>query len=203
MKLNIADLPTRDRYKLMIGSILPRPIAWVSTMDEAGNLNLAPFSFFTAVCSNPMTVLFSSGYHAGGRKKDTWRNAELLGEFVVNFTNEETSEAMNRSATELSPGESEFAFAGVTPAASSLVRVPRVTEAPVAYECRLQQIVEIGDANGGGASIFGEVVAVHVRDDLYENGRIDLAGLKPIGRLSGNNYTRVNDIFTMKRLPRP
>ena len=85
----------------------------------------------------------------------------------------------------------------------ALVRVPRVAEAPVAYECKLQQIVEIGNANGGGASIFGEVVAVHVRDDLYENGRIDLAGLKPIGRLSGNNYTRVNNIFTMKRLPRP
>lgn len=200
MILNTNDLAFKDRYKLMIGSILPRPIAWVSTMDAAGNLNLAPFSFFTAVCSNPMTVIFCSGYHAGGRKKDTWHNIEQMGEFVVNFTNEETAEAMNRSATELPPGESEFQWAGVTAATSSQIQVPRVAEAPIAYECKLQQIVEVGNAKGGGATIFGEVVAIYIREGLYENGRIDLEQFQPIGRLAGASYTRVNQPFDMVRL---
>ncbi len=204
MILTPDELTHRDRYKLIIGSMLPRPIAWVSSMDLAGNLNLAPFSYFTAVCPTPMTLLFCPGVHAYNReRKDTWRNIEQLPEFVINMTNEETADRMNLSATTLPYGQSEFEWAGVTPAASETIRVPRVAEAPIAFECKLQQIVVVSDQPGGGAAVFGEVQCVHVRDDLIEDGRIDLEAYGPIGRLAGNAYTRVRDPFTMERVPPP
>ena len=203
MQLNPQELPYKDRYKLMIGSIVPRPIAWVSTMDNEGRLNLAPFSYFTGVCSKPLTLLFCVGLHPNGEKKDTRLNIEQMGEFVVNMTNEETAVAMNRSATILPRGQSEFEWAGVTPLPSQKVRVPRVAESPISFECKLQQMVVVSEEVGGGAAIFGEVVCIHVRDDLWENGRINLERYKPIGRLAGAGYTRVNDLFDMQRLPPP
>ncbi len=199
MIINPDDLDNRGRYKLVIGSILPRPIAWVSTMDEAGRLNLAPFSYFTAVCPTPMTLVFCPGVHPDGRVKDTWRNIEGVPEFVVNITNEATAAQMNRCATLLPPGQSEFEWAGVTPAPSETIRVPRVAEAPIAFECVLDRIVVISDQPGGGAAIFGRVTCVHVRDDIYDNGRIDLEALRPIGRLAGDSYTRTSDVFHMQR----
>ncbi len=204
MIINPADLENKERYKLMIGSIVPRPIAWVSSMDRAGNLNLAPFSYFTAVCTNPMTMLFCPGWSSvRHRRKDTWINIEQTGEFVINITNEDTKEAMNLSATEFEHGVNEFAWAGVTPAPSTWVAVPRVAEAPISFECTLQQIVVVHDGPGGGAAVFGEVVAVHVRDDLYENGRILPDKLRPIGRLAGTTYAHINDLFDMQRVPPP
>ena len=197
------DLANKERYKLIIGAVLPRPIAWVSSMDAEGNLNLAPFSYFTGVCPNPMTLLFCPGVHPWGAKKDTWRNIEQVPEFVINITNEETAEKMNRSATILPYGRSEFGWAGVTPAPSELIRVPRVAEAPISYECKLQRIVTVSDQPGGGAVVLGTVQCIHIRDDIYEDGYIDLAKLKPIGRLAGAGYTRVTDLFEMKRLPPP
>ena len=198
------ELAERDRYKILIGSILPRPIAWVSTMNTAGNLNLAPFSYFTVGATNPMTLIFCPqrvGKEA--RKKDTWLNIEKIPEFVINLTNEETAEQMNLTATVLPPGHSEFEWAGVTPAPSATISVPRVAEAPVAFECRLQQIVTIGEGTGGGAAIFGEVQCVHIRDDIYVDTYVKLEVLKPIGRLAGNGYTRITDIFNMIRQPPP
>lgn len=204
MILTPGELTNRERYKLIIGSMLPRPIAWVSSMDLDGNLNLAPFSYFTAVCSTPMTLVFCPGVHAHNReRKDTWRNIEQLPEFVINMTNEETAERMNLSATTLRYGQSEFEWAGVTPAPSETIRVPRVAEAPIAFECKLQQIVVISDQPGGGAAVFGDVQCIHVRDDLLQDGRIDLEAYGPIGRLAGNAYTRVRDPFIMDRVPPP
>ena len=110
---------------------------------------------------------------------------------------------MNRSATILPRGQSEFEWAGVTPLPSQKVRVPRVAESPISFECKLQQMVVVSEEVGGGAAIFGEVVCIHVRDDLWENGRINLERYKPIGRLAGAGYTRVNDLFDMQRLPPP
>lgn len=204
MELKPEDLSLRERYGFLIGSVLPRPIAWVSTMDESGVFNLAPFSYFTAVCSNPMTLLFcpAVGARSGG-KKDTLRNIEALGEFVINLTNFETAQAMNLSATELPPGVSEFEWAGVTPVPSVVVRPPRVAEAPFAFECVLRQIVRVSDVPGGGSAVFGEVRHLHVRDDVYRNGRIDLASYRPIGRLGGDGYCRVTDTFEMARVPAP
>jgi flavin reductase (DIM6/NTAB) family NADH-FMN oxidoreductase RutF len=195
------ELSNRDRYKLLIGSILPRPIAWVSTMDRMGRLNLAPFSYFTAVCPSPMTLLFCPGVHPDGRKKDTWANIEQVPEFVVNITNEDTAEKMNLTATLLPSEQSEFEWAGVTPTASETISVPRVVEAPIAFECVLDQIVVISDQPGGGATVIGRVQCVHLRDDLYQDGRIKTAVLKPIGRLAGDEYTRTGEVFHMKRVP--
>jgi flavin reductase (DIM6/NTAB) family NADH-FMN oxidoreductase RutF len=202
MILDIHTIPERDRYKLLIGAVVPRPIAWVSTMDAVGNLNVAPFSFFNAVCSVPMTLLFCVGVaDTRDGKKDTLRNIEAVPEFVINMTNEATASAMNLTATPLPPSQSEFEWAGLTPAPSTSIRVPRVAEAPIAFECRLQRIVTVSDQPEGGSVIFGEVQCIHLRDDLYANGRILLEGYQPIGRLGGNGYVRVTDTFEMARVP--
>lgn len=204
MILNVSELKPRDRYKLMISAVVPRPIAWVSTMDRQGNLNVAPFSYFTAVCNDPMTLLFCTGIPATrGGKKDTLRNIEQVQEFVINITNQETAEAMNLTATVLPPEQSEFEWAGLTAAPSQIVKVPRVAEAPVSFECRLQRIVTVNDQPGGGAVVFGEVQCIHVGDDLYQDGAISPEALKPIGRLGGAGYVRVTDTFEMQRVPPP
>ena len=204
MQLNLGELTNKDRYKLMIGAIVPRPIAWVSTIDAEGRPNLAPFSFFTAVCPNPMTLLFSPGWSdMRGRMKDTLVNIQAVPEFVINITDEATKEAMNLTATEFEAGVDEFGWAGVTPAPSQTIRVPRVAEAPIAFECKLQQIVMVHEGPGGGAAVFGEVQSIYVRDDLYENGRIPPEKLQPIGRLAGASYAHINDFFDMHRVPPP
>ena len=188
----------------MIGSIVPRPIAWVSTIDKAGKLNLAPFSYFTAVSTDPMTLLFCPGWSdLRGRMKDTLYNVREVGEFVVNIVDETTKEAMNLTATEFDADVSEFEWAKVTPAPSQTITVPRVAESPIAFECKLQQIVTIHEGPGGGAAVFGEVQSVYVRDDIYENGRILPERLKPIGRLAGSMYAHIEDFFSMDRVPPP
>ena len=198
------SLNNKDRYKLMIGAIVPRPIAWVSTVSVNGELNLAPFSYFTAVCTDPMTLLFCPGWSAlRGRNKDTQINIEQTGEFVINITNEATKEAMNLTATEFEADVDEFTWAGVTPAPSKTIQVPRVAEAPIAFECKLQQIVVVKEGVGGGTAVFGEVQAIHVRDDIYENGYILPEKLQPIGRLAGSTYAHINDLFEMHRVPPP
>ncbi len=198
------SLNNKDRYKLMIGAIVPRPIAWVSTISADGKLNLAPFSYFTAVCPDPMTLLFCPGWSSmRGRNKDTQHNIEQTGEFVINITNEATKEAMNLTATEFGADVDEFAWAGVTPAPSQTIQVPRVAEAPISFECKLQQMVVVKEGPGGGTAVFGEVQAIHVRDDIYENGYILPEKLQPIGRLAGSTYAHINDLFEMHRVPPP
>ena len=204
MLIDIHAIPERDRYKLLIGAVVPRPIAWVSTMDRSGNLNVAPFSFFNAVCSNPMTLMFSvATTETVDGKKDTLRNIEAVPEFVINMTDVATAAAMNLTATPLPAAQSEFDWAGLTPAPSKMIRVPRVAEAPIAFECTLQRIVTISDLPGGASVIFGEVQSIFVRDDLYANGRILLDAYQPIGRLGGNGYERVTNTFEMERVPAP
>lgn len=203
MLINPNNLSPRDRYKLTIGTVLPRPIAWVSSMDGQGRHNLAPFSYFNAVCATPLVLMFAVGLPDSGEKKDTLRNIEETREFVINLPNEETAEQMNLSATALPHGESEFEWAGVTPEPSQTIRVPRVAEAPVAFECTLNQIVTINDQPGGGSAIFGEVKHIYIRDDIYVDSYVLLDVLKPIGRLSGDSYTRTSDRFDLKRVPLP
>lgn len=202
MNFNPQEISQTERYKLCTGSILPRPIAWVSSMDEAGRLNVAPYSFFTVASTNPLILLFCPQLPAPHQPKDTLRNVQTVGEFVINLTNEETGAAMSRSAASLPYGESEFAYAGLTPAPSEVVRVPRVAEAPIAFECRLHHVVMLGrDEKGGGAVVFGEVQNIFVRDALYDAERhyILQEVFKPIGRLAGNGYVRVTDTFELKR----
>ena len=201
MEADPATLPWKSVYKLMIGSILPRPIGWISTADAAGRTNLAPFSFFNAVASRPPTVLFCPTireFDAG--PKDTLRNVRTTGEFVVNIVTEALAEAMNISSTEFPPEVDEFLAAGLTPAPSVVVAPPRVAESPIHFECRVHQIVELGAEPGAGAVVLGRIVHLHVDPSvLAGDDKIDLAALRPIGRLAGAGYCRVTDVFQMPR----
>lgn len=195
----------QDNYKLLIGSVLPRPIAFVSTISPEGKLNLAPFSFFTGVCSSPPTILFCPMVRGSdGHKKDTLLNIEATGEFVVNIVSEDIVSQMNQTAAEYPHGVNEFAESGLTPAPSVLIKPPRVLESPVSMECKLQQIVFVGDGGlGSGSVVLGTVVRFHVREDLYHSGRIDTALLKPVARLAGSAYCPVRDAFEVQRPVQP
>lgn len=201
MILDPSEIGPDASYKLAIGSVLPRAIAFVSSQSPAGVDNLAPFSFFTIVCANPLTIGFAPMRRGpAATKKDTLVNIEATGEFVVNVVDESFVEAMNLTSAEFEPDESEFDAAGLTRAPSELVKPYRVAESPVAMECKLNQVIHISDAPMGGSLVLGTVVRVHVRDDLYQNGRIDTAGWRPIGRMAGATYVRCQDTFD---LPRP
>lgn len=198
MQLDPRTMKQESTYKLLIGCVVPRPIAWVSTVGPDGVNNLAPFSFFMGVCQEPPTIAFSSGPRATNRK-DTVRNAEHTGDFVVNVVDDDLAEQMNLSSGEYPPEIDEFALTGLTPAPGVRVRAPRVAQAPINLECRVAQIIPVG--RGPHSLVLGEILYFHVRDDVYDaaSGRIDMARLKPVGRLAGQQYTHVHDIFQMKR----
>jgi len=192
--------PYKDIYKLLIGSVVPRPIALVSSLAADGVPNLAPFSFFNAVCSNPPIVLFSTVVRAGGHTKDTLRNVESTGEFVVNIVSEDFVEKMNACSGDYPPDVDEFIISGLTPVKSDIVRPARVKESRISMECRLERVVHFGDGQpGNGSTIFGEVVLFHVAGEVVDNFRIDPRVLKPVGRMGGPQYTRVSDIFDIAR----
>ncbi|MCE7947010.1 MAG: flavin reductase family protein [Chloroflexi bacterium CFX4] len=190
-------------YKLMIGSILPRPIGWISSVDAQGTPNLAPYSFFNAVCANPPTVLFCPMIRGmAGNHKDTLRNVRETGEFVVNIVSAPLAEAMNATAADFPPEVDEFEAVGLAKAPSVVVRPPRVAASLIHYECKVSQIVTVGEAAGGGSVVLGEVVHLHVDDKvLIGTDKIDLAVLQPIGRLAGSAYTHVTveSLFEMRR----
>ena len=189
-----------DIYKLMVGSILPRPIAFVSTVDLDGIRNLAPFSFFSAVCSSPPTLLFCPAVRSStGTMKDTLRNIAATGEFVVNIVSEDIVEQMNQTAAEVPPEVDEFELSGLTPLSSEVVKAPRVAESPVQMECKLRQIITISDQPGGGNIVIGEVVRFHVREDIVNDYRVDPNKLDAVGRMGGPTYSRTRDHFDLER----
>ncbi|XWX04529.1 flavin reductase family protein [Aggregatilineales bacterium SYSU G02658] len=194
-------LPWQSVYKIMTGAIVPRPIGWISTVDAHGVPNLAPYSFFNAVCSNPPTLLFCPAIRAKDReRKDTLKNVIATGEFVVNIVTESLAEAMNLTSGEYPPEVSEFDAAGLTPAPSVAVRAPRVAESPIHFECKLDQIITIGETPGGASIVVGRVVHIHVADEVFiAPDKIDVRALKPIGRLAGTTYSRTQDLFDLKR----
>ena len=203
MEIDPETMPWESIYKIMIGSIVPRPIAWVSTVNENGQPNLAPFSFFNAVCANPPHIVFSPTVRAtDGQPKDTLRNLRRTGEFVVNIVTEALAEAMNLTSTELPEEVDEFEYAGLEMAPSVAVRPPRVKLSPVNFECRVVQILDLGDEPGSGSLVVGRVVHLHVSDTvLLGTDKIDLMRLQPVGRLAGNSYCRVKDVFELIRPP--
>lgn len=203
MDIDPNNYPHQQVYKLFTATAVPRPIAWVSTISPAGRLNLAPFSFFTPVCSKPPTLLFCPGIRAGtGAPKDTYNNLKATGEFVVNFVTEALAEAMNITATELPPDVDEFQRAGLTPAPGKTVSVPHVAETPAYFECRVREIVTISEGVGGGYIVIGTVLLMHYDDSIFREGSyVDLAAFRPIGRLTGAGYCRVTDTFDLERLP--
>lgn len=206
--LNPANCDLRQIYKLMTGIIVPRPVALVSTVDRAGVVNLAPFSAFCGAGSNPPAVLFCPALRDGGEagpdlqpemRKDTLRNVEETGEFVVNVVSEAIAAAANETAAAVPPDVDEFQLAGLTPIPSLAVRPPRVAESPAQMECRLLQVIYVGRTPGAGVIVLGEVVRFHVRQELISDFRIDPAGLDAVGRMAGNTWVRTRDRIELAR----
>lgn len=188
-------------YKILIGSVVPRPIGWISTVNASGHPNLAPFSFFNVVCAKPPTVLFCPMIRStDGNTKDTLNNVKATGEFVVNIVSEELASQMVTTSVEIDAEVNEFELANLESEPSAVVKPPRVARSPIHFECKLTQIVEIGNNPGGGSVVIGEIVHLHVDERvLFDGDKIDLAALKPIGRLAGSEYVRVTDLFEMER----
>ena len=187
-------------YKLMVGVIVPRPIAFVSTISADGIRNLAPFSFFTGVSANPPVIAFSPMIRGrDGARKDTLRNIEATGEFVVNIVSEDFALQMNACSAEVAPDVDEFELSGLTALPADLVKPPRLAESRVNMECRLVQIVDVSLKPLGGSIVLGEVLRFHVADELIDDFRIDPDRLRAIGRMAGATYTRTTDRFEMAR----
>jgi flavin reductase (DIM6/NTAB) family NADH-FMN oxidoreductase RutF len=202
MLFDFADIAAEARYKLLVSTITPRPIAWVVSQDAAGVLNAAPFSFFNAFAGDPPVVGIGIGSHKPGRPKDSRANIGETGQFVVNLVSEETAKAMNVTAIEFDRGVNELTQAGLTTLPSIRVKPPRIAESPVSMECELMQIVDLGSSNG---LVLGRVLAMHIRDDAVIDATkyyIDTPKLKLIGRMHGRAwYARTSDLFEMPRIP--
>ena len=194
----IIDPNTFERFNAVLtGVIVPRPIAFVSTMSPDGEVNLAPYSFFNAVSYNH--VVFSSSRPVGNKSKDPLRNIEETGQFVVNIVVDPIADAMNATAAEYPEGVDEFEIAGLTHAPSQIVKPPRVAESPVNIECELDQVVQIGSGPHEHGLGIGKILLMHVSDDVIDGHRIDQAKLMATGRMAGNMYCRTNDRFEMVR----
>ncbi len=200
MKLDFSQLPPREVYRWLVGTILPRPIAWVSTVSAEGRANLAPFSFFQGVSSNPPMLMFVPANTRDGAKKDTLRNIEQVPEFVVNLVPFALAEQMNATAALLPYGESEFERFGIASAPAERVRPARVAAAPVSFECTLHSITRLGEGPLAANVVFGRILLAHVSDGVLDPGGLpDPAKLDLIGRLGGETYTRTTDRFDLKR----
>ena len=202
MEFDFAALSATDRYKLLVSTVVPRPIAWVVTLDGRGRPNAAPFSFFNAVSQDPPILAIGIGGRRPGDIKDTGNNIRETGEFVVNLVAAVNAEAMNVTAIEFGPEVNELAEAGLTPVPSVKVRPPRIAESPVAMECTLHSMIEFGPDR---ALVIGQVQAMHVRDDAVlnpERCHIDTPKLDLIGRMHGGGwYARTTERFDMPRIP--
>ena len=201
MKIDPSGLNNQDASHLLTDIVIPRPIAWISTLGQNGINNLAPFSAYGMVCSKPMLVGFSISTYRAGQKKDTLVNIEWNKEFVINLVTAELTDAMNATAPNFPPDISEFTKSGMTPVRSDLVKAPRVSESPVNMECRAIQILEFGEVPTQSRFVIGEVLRVHVRDDFYDQKTKRVTGLRGIGRLGGDQdlYCRGQDTFVLKR----
>lgn len=189
----------RENYKLLIGSIIPRPIAFVTSMSKEGTLNGAPFSYFNIVSANPPMISLAIQRNQGERK-DTARNIIESKEFVVHIVDEQNVEKVNKTAANLPPEDSEIERAQLTPVESVKISVPGVKEAKIRMECLLEQSLELGGSDAPGCDlIIGKVVQFHITEDIYENGRINPGGLGAVSRLAGNDYAKIGEIFTIDR----
>jgi flavin reductase (DIM6/NTAB) family NADH-FMN oxidoreductase RutF len=195
MRLDPEEMPANGAYKFLTSAIVPRPIAFVSTESVAGVLNVAPFSYFNVMCDAPPILTVAANLRRG-EPKDTLRNVIETGEFVINLVDETMLERAVYASGDWAPEVDEFALAGFTAVPSERVRPPRVGESPVSIECRLEQIVSIGNGN----LVLGRMVLAHVRDDLISNGIVDPLKMRPVARLGGDGYTTLGEI---RRQPRP
>jgi len=196
VELELAGLSAHERYKLLIGLVIPRPIAWVSTWSANGIANCAPFSFFNVISETPPLCLLSFNPRSDGAMKHTLKNIGRTGEFVVNLADEDTANAMHASAAEIPEGESEFARSGLTPVPAKLVKHPRIGEAPAAFECRLERRIEFGPER---EMVVGEILLMHARDGIIDptTKRISEERYRPVGRLYGNRYCTTRQRFDL------
>ncbi|WP_407407736.1 flavin reductase family protein [Peribacillus sp.] len=200
ISINPESLSERENYKFLTGSIIPRPIALITTQSETGIINAAPFSFFNIVSSNP-PMLSVSVQRKKGVQKDTARNAIKSGEFIVHITDEDIVEDVNQTAAELRPEESELTLTKFTTVASDKVAVPGLKEAKVRFECKLERAIPLaGSVDDPGCDLLiGRVVCYHIDQGIYHEGRIDQNGLKPVARLAGQTYTKLGELFELQR----
>ncbi len=201
MKIDLQNLGLRDTHHWLMDAVVPRPIAWVSTVGEDGVFNLAPFSAYCVVSVKPAVVGFCAVTTRDGRKKDTLRNIEYAKEFVINVVDETLAEAMNVTSAPYPAEVDEFQVAGLTAVKADLVRAPMVAESPINMECRLNQILEFGEAPRTNSFIIGDILRIHVKDELCTGEGIQMSKFKAIGRLGGglSLYCRTSDSFEMSR----
>ena len=198
MKINPKTFEGFNR--VLTGVVVPRPIAFVSTISNSGNVNLSPYSFFNAVSYDPPLIIFSSSkFTSDGKLKDSVSNIEQNGEFVVNIVNENIVEAMNTTAAEYPEDVNEFDIANLTQIDSDLVKPPILSESPVNMECKLERIITLGTEAHPQGLVIGEIIQLHIDDEIISGHRINHEKLKPVGRLAGNMYTHTNDVFELMR----
>ena len=200
-----AEHPFSETHKLMIGSIVPRPIALVSTTSNDGINNLAPFSYFNGVCSKPPTIMFAPARRGwDGQEKDTLINIRNTKEFSINIVSEDIGEKMVKCSTDYEKEVDEYSKSGLSPLSSKKIKPPIVSESKISLECILNQIVQIGKEDAGsGFIVIGTIVLFHIDDEVYDNGRIILDKLQPLGRVAGNGYVRSNNAFDIVRTIKP
>jgi flavin reductase (DIM6/NTAB) family NADH-FMN oxidoreductase RutF len=206
MIVSPSEIPHNELYGILLNTVAPRPIAWVSTVSATGRRNLAPFSFFNAVCIDPPLLAFAPGLRpskqptAGeGEAKDTLRNVRETKEFVINVVTYDLREAMNLTSGEYDPSVNEFDLAKLTPEPSKLVRPPRVGESPVSFECELHHILDFSTAPTSSSLVIGRIVSIYVNDAHIKDGKVDRNSLDLIGRMGGIQSTRTTQRFDMVR----
>jgi flavin reductase (DIM6/NTAB) family NADH-FMN oxidoreductase RutF len=201
MNVRPAQIPYRDFYRILLSSVAPRPIAWVSTLNN-GHLNLAPFSFFNAVSAKPPLLGFSPSLRlvdGHSAPKDTLHNIRETGEFVVNVVTFAVADAMNLTSGEYDSSVDEFALAKLNTRPSQVVRPPQVAESPVSFECKLNRIIDFGTEPPSGSLVIGEIVCVHLEESVLKEDRLDPDTLDLIGRMGGVQYSRTTERFDLKR----
>lgn len=200
MQIDPSTTPVPSVYQHLTGVVTPRPIAWVTTLSPASVVNLAPFSFFNAFGANPPTVVFSPTLRRDATKKDTLLNLERLGEFVIHTATAPLADKVNLSSKEVPPDESEIALTGLSTVPSVKVKVPRLAEAPVALECMVRQIVPCGTGPIAANLVIGEVVLMHIADEVFnDKGAVDPRKLKSVARLGGAFWCHTSDLFELER----
>ncbi len=209
MDVTPSQLAHREFYGILLNAVGPRPIAWVSSLSASGQPNLAPFSFFNAVCADPPLLAFAPGMRSpkkseatgesAGVPKDTLRNIRETREFVVNVVTYELAEAMNLTSGDYDASINEFEVAKLASAPSKIVRPRRVAESPVSFECKLHQILDFNPGPEGGSLVIGEIVSIHINERHLKEGRLDRNSLDLIGRMGGMQYTRTTERFEMVR----
>ncbi|ALM53788.1 flavin reductase family protein [Halomonas huangheensis] len=197
--LHTSDMDAGLIYRLFTGAIAPRPIAWVSTISEAGHVNLAPFSFFNVASVMPPVLAFSPLITADGRIKDTLTNLKEVAECVVHIGGEALVEPLNATSASLPPEADEFEHAGLTKAAMGELRVPRIAEAPVAFGCHVRDIIHFGDQPMAGNLVLAEVIDIHASPEVWDGRHVSVERLAPIGRMAGSDYARSSDLFALER----